>query len=175
MSGLGAIAWDEYQVGLVIGWPFLECLLHFCPWSSFTQEQFWVKKFEGSLVAPSFYCELCLWRWSVQVPSPHCWAFWLRLFPLSPGNLSLPKISGTFCSTYFYSFSWPSVILSCPADPISDPVPFPLPSPLIPPSFSCSYFDSSSKWKWSILTWAFLFVKLPMVCGLYHGYSESFG
>jgi hypothetical protein len=31
------------------------------------------------------------------------------------------------------------------------------------------------KWLSSIHTWAFLLVKLPMVCELYYGYSELLG
>jgi hypothetical protein len=27
------------------------------------------------------------WRWSLQVLSPHCWVFWLRLSILSPRSL----------------------------------------------------------------------------------------
>ena len=47
--------WDESQVGPVTGWPFLQSLLHFCPCTSFSLEQFWVKNFEDKLVTPSLH------------------------------------------------------------------------------------------------------------------------
>jgi len=43
----------------------------FYPCSSFRQEQFWVRAFDGNLIPPLdvlfFY-----WRWTLQVPSPLC-------------------------------------------------------------------------------------------------------
>jgi hypothetical protein len=36
--------------------------------------------------ALSIYC-----RWTLWVPSPHCWAFWLRSLPLSPESFSPPE------------------------------------------------------------------------------------
>lgn len=42
VSGLGVSPWDGSQFGLVTGPPFPQCLLHFCPCSSFRLGQFWV-------------------------------------------------------------------------------------------------------------------------------------
>ena len=45
---------------------------------------------DGNLIhlldAPLFY-----WKWSLQVPSPHCWAFNLRSLTLSYESLSPPR------------------------------------------------------------------------------------
>jgi hypothetical protein len=42
------------QVGEVPGWPFLQSLLHFCPFLSFGREHSWVKSFEmGAWSHPS--------------------------------------------------------------------------------------------------------------------------
>ena len=66
------------------------------------------------------------WRWSLQVLYPCNWPFWLMSSPFGPGSLLNPWCLGLFSSaltphtlflvptvTYFYSFSWPSVFLSC--------------------------------------------------------------
>ena len=45
-----AYPWDSSQVGTVTGWHFLQSLLHVCPYIAFSQEQFWVKNFEGRVV-----------------------------------------------------------------------------------------------------------------------------
>ena len=37
------------------------------------------------LMTPSFY-----WKWTLQVPTGHCWAFQIRSLPLSPESLSPP-------------------------------------------------------------------------------------
>jgi hypothetical protein len=50
VSGCGACTWDESQVGPVIGWPFLQFLLLFCPSISFRHKQYWVKKFDAGFV-----------------------------------------------------------------------------------------------------------------------------
>lgn len=60
VSGFVACLWDRSQVGLVIGQPFLQSLLHFCLCISFRQEPFWVKMFEGRLVPPSVHWGACL-------------------------------------------------------------------------------------------------------------------
>ena len=79
--------WDGSQVGPVTGWTFPQSLLHLCPCIYFSQEQFWVKFFEGRLATPYLHLSI-YWRWSPQVLSPHFWEFWLRSSPLSPGSLS---------------------------------------------------------------------------------------
>jgi hypothetical protein len=61
----------------------------FHPWSSFRQEQIWVKlltvewKYPPSLVALS-----SCWRWALKVPSPYCRVFNLCSVHLSPKGLS---------------------------------------------------------------------------------------
>jgi len=90
-SGFGAHPWIGSQVGPITGWPFLQSLLHFCPWISFKQEQFWVKSLKVGWWPLAFTGGPIYWRWPLQVPFLHCWAFWLRSSPLSPGRLSHPK------------------------------------------------------------------------------------
>ena len=83
MSGLSALPGDGSQVGTVIGPSYLQSFLHFCPCSSFRQENFWVRNFDYGLVNPVPLLEALsiYWRWSLRIPSPQCWAFWLRLPP----------------------------------------------------------------------------------------------
>ena len=52
VSGFGAYVWDESQVELVAGWPFLQSLLHVCLCICFRQEQSWVRNFKGRWEAP---------------------------------------------------------------------------------------------------------------------------
>jgi hypothetical protein len=94
-SGLGARPWDGSQVGPVACGPFLQSLLHFCLCISFTKEQFWVKILKVGWCAHSSMGVLSnYWRWNLQVPSPHCWTFQLRLLTLSPRCLSNPRSLG---------------------------------------------------------------------------------
>jgi hypothetical protein len=39
--------------------PKMEFLLHFCPWSSFIQEQFWVRVFDCGITTPPFHLMPC--------------------------------------------------------------------------------------------------------------------
>ena len=99
------------------------------------------------------------WRWSLQAPYPHCWAFWLRSFTMNSGILPHPRSMGlpgdSPCTQHiFHSFFWPSGHLSC-----LSPYLILLPIPLLPPfppkslplSASHDYFVASSKWDLSIL------------------------
>jgi hypothetical protein len=53
MSHLGASPWDGSQFGLVSRSPFPQSLLYCCPYSSFRNEQFWVRVFDcGSATQP---------------------------------------------------------------------------------------------------------------------------
>ena len=74
-----------------------------CHWTSFSSNSFpflslqffqtgiimgqWDDKPILHLMPSLSFC----WRWSLQVPSPHCRAFNLRSLPLSLGSLSLPR------------------------------------------------------------------------------------
>jgi hypothetical protein len=136
---------------------FLQSLLHFFvpafPLDKNNSESKFLRLVGGPILqlgAMSIY-----WRWSLQVPSPHGWVFQLMLSPLGPGNLSHPWCLGLFSgfpqppphtATHFYSFFWPSGLLSC-LPPILDSDPFfssssPLPPRPLPPSASCDYFVS---------------------------------
>jgi hypothetical protein len=113
------------------------CLLQFCPCISFRQEQFWVKKFE--IGAMSIY-----WRWSLQVPFPHCWAFWLMPSPLGPGSLPHPNSWYLGLSSDLHLFPTPHcyifllILLALWASLLS-------PLPILNLAF-CDYFVSPSKW-----------------------------
>ena len=60
MSRICAFPGHGFQVGLVIGWLFLQSLLHLYPWISFRQDNFWVKGFVGGLVSLSVLLGSCL-------------------------------------------------------------------------------------------------------------------
>ena len=60
VSGFEALPWDRSQVVPITVWPFLQSLLHFFPAFFFRQEKFWVKSFEGGLVAPFLHWESCV-------------------------------------------------------------------------------------------------------------------
>jgi hypothetical protein len=166
-------------------WRSLDGLqLHFCPCISFRQEQFGVSSFVGGLGFSPLHCSFYLTgRSSLQIPSPHCWAFWLRQSTLSPWSLPYGRSLGLLeihpsptPSSCIFPFIllvlWPSLS----SLPIPDPAflfssPFPFPFSSLPPSASQGYFVPPSKWDLSVLTWVFLLVKSLMVSGLYHGYS----
>ena len=46
---------------------------------------FWL--WDGNPI-PAVYALTFYWRWTLQVPSPHCWAFYLRSLLLGPESLS---------------------------------------------------------------------------------------
>lgn len=63
--------------------PLVSALFHPC--ISYNQGQFWVRNFDGWLVTLSLHLGPCLctgWRWSLLVPNPQCWSFWLKSSPL---------------------------------------------------------------------------------------------
>lgn len=53
MSGIGVYPWDGLQLGLVIGWLFLQFLLQPC--ISFRKSKFWAQSLVGRLVYLSFH------------------------------------------------------------------------------------------------------------------------
>ena len=128
----GACTWDGSQVGLVTRWPFLLSFLHSCLVPAFLSN----RKNSGSKLLKvvsrpipplDIYWKSICWRWSLQVPSHHCWAFWLRAHQLNPRNLSQPRSLGD-------SKGSPIQIPHPPQLHISIPSPGPLEfSPVFPP------------------------------------------
>jgi hypothetical protein len=99
--------------------PFPQAFLHFFPAILSDRKNYGSKYWlwDGSpipsLDALSFY-----WRWTLQVPSPHCWAFHPRSLPW---DSLTSQVSGTFSSiphfltpkiACFHSFCWPSGLQS---------------------------------------------------------------
>ena len=102
-------------------WPSLDgpLSLHF-----FRQNQFWIKNFErvGWCLHLSTGVLVYQLERSLQIPSPHCWAFYLRSSPLSLGDLSHSWYLGISrgslhfplpTAAYFYSFFWSPGLHSC--------------------------------------------------------------
>jgi hypothetical protein len=190
MSGLSALPGDGSQVGTVIGPSYLQSFLHFCPCSSFRQENFWVRNFDYGLVNPVPLLEALsiYWRWSLRIPSPQCWAFWLRL-PPPPRVLRVSHSLGLWSFLEGSPTSHPLRLListhslgplgfSSPTPPhtwFCSPFPLPSPTQSLPSSASHDYFIPPSMWDWSSLTWAFLHVTLLTVRGLYTRFSVHFG
>ena len=75
MSGIGACPWDGFQVGPVIGWPFLQSVLHLCPFKISGQK---FCRWVGVLIPPlkvlSDYLQLSL-----------------QVSPSTTGDVALPK------------------------------------------------------------------------------------
>jgi hypothetical protein len=129
----------------------------------------------------SFTWDPINWRWTLQDPSPQCWAFWLRFPPLNPESLSLPgSLVLSRGSPPTPPTPWdclfPFILLALRACLLSPNIwscfLFPFPSHLPPrslhPSASCDYLLPTSKWDWNLLTWVFLLVTFLMVCRMYH-------
>ena len=85
---------------------------------------------------------------------------WEPLTTMASGTFYLslhPHFPSTPTSTYYYSFSWPSGLLSCLFPYlILSPLPPSSPTRSLCPSASGDYFVPSSKWDRSIHTLAFL-------------------
>lgn len=96
VSGLGSTPWARSQSGLDTGPSFPQSLHYFCPCMSFR----WRKDMPGKAILDQSFWLLdgnpfppldtlsFSWRWTLQVPSPHCWAFYLYSLPFSPFCLS---------------------------------------------------------------------------------------
>jgi hypothetical protein len=57
--GLGTSPRSGSQFMPVTGTPFPQALPHFCSFSSFRKEQFWVRVFDYEMSTPSFYLMPC--------------------------------------------------------------------------------------------------------------------
>lgn len=75
-------------------------------------------------MAPYLKWRSCLWKWFLQVLSPHCWILKLMSYPLGPGSLwnpwhlglssgslPYPYLVPSLIVTYLCSFSWLSRLL----------------------------------------------------------------
>jgi hypothetical protein len=112
------------------------------------------------------------WRWSIQVPYPHCWAFWLRSLTLSLRSLTHPRslvLSGGSPHSQSHSHIFP-FIHSC--HPLCTASLFSHQSLSALPSASHDYFVPCSNGDCVIHTFDFLPVKLTLVCELNPKYSE---
>ena len=96
--------WDDSQIRLVTGWPFLQSLFHFCPDISFRQEQFWIKFFK-----------VCMWPHSytggpfylLEAPPRYVSPFAsseIILFPLLSG-MEAPSLGPSFLLNFIMSVS----------------------------------------------------------------------
>jgi hypothetical protein len=57
VSDTSSCLWYGSQVGLVIGCPFPQSLLHLCPCTSYRQDTFWVEGFMDGLMSISLHWE----------------------------------------------------------------------------------------------------------------------
>jgi hypothetical protein len=72
------------------------------------------------------------WRWTLRVPFPQCWAFWLKSPSVSPENVSLLGLwyslecppTSHFLRVLISIYSLGFLSVSPVLFPISDPVPF---------------------------------------------------
>ena len=92
MLGLGVSPWARSYFEPVTGPSFPQAPPHVHPWSSFRQEQLWVRDLivgwqpHSSVGDPSF-----CWMWTLNVLFPQCGAFHLRSLSLSPESLLPPR------------------------------------------------------------------------------------
>jgi hypothetical protein len=54
VTGIDSFPWDGSQVRWVIGWLFLQSLLHLSPFTPYRQDKFWVEGFVSGLVSLCF-------------------------------------------------------------------------------------------------------------------------
>ena len=141
VSGFGALPWDGPQVRPVTGWPLLQSLLHYCPCIHFRQ-QFWTRNFDCVLVIPFLHwgpvyltevdsssslstllCNLAKVTHIESLEPPKCWIFPCILLTLWASLLFLLLPHSTLNLLLLF-----------------------LPPRYLPPSVSCDYFVSPSKW-----------------------------
>jgi hypothetical protein len=96
---LGVFSWYRSQFGPVAGPPFPQTLLHVCPCSSFSEEQFWVRVLDCGMVAPFFQVMPCLFIYFLK----------MSLFYLSTLKLSSDTPEEGIIS--HYEWFWPSMWL----------------------------------------------------------------
>jgi len=163
MSSFQAALWAGSQFGLVTEPLFPQSLLHFCPWSSFLQEQLWVNFYCGvATLSLHLMPYLSLRGRLYKFPLTTVGALHLRSLPLSFESLSSSRSlvnSFTFqgCLFPFFLQALRASVLFLSPNTWSCFL-FPSLFPLTPRSFLasdlCDYFLLSPKWDWGILTWA---------------------
>ena len=144
------------------------------------------QRFDCGIATPFLtQCPVLHWRWALQFPSPHCMAFHLESFPLSPESLSPPRslvhFRGSSQPPTSQGCLFPVLQLALRASvifpyPIPDHVPLSRPSPVpfpfqAPPYLPLVVVLFSLQ---GVLTWALKLVDLSEFCGLYLGYSVFF-
>ena len=130
----------------VTGWPFLQSMLHFCPCTSFRQDEFWVESFMGGLVSLSLHWESCL---AAEVVSSGFMSPLLGTLAKVthidswelpyPRSLELPRDPTPSAAAVFHSILHPSGPLSClsPYLILNPPIPPFTHSPTQFPSLLC--------------------------------------
>jgi hypothetical protein len=72
VSGVGSLSWDRPKVGPMFGWPFIQSLLHFYPFTAFTQGKYLDEGFIGRLMFPPFSgSPACLQEMATSVSQCH--------------------------------------------------------------------------------------------------------
>ena len=173
MSGIGACPQDGSQFGAVIVWVFPQTILYLCPWTSCTQDTFWVEGSVGKLLSIALYWHSPMLqgvvasryislttrslRWSLQhwpyeaSYIPDVWHI-LEIAPTSTDLHSLP------CSPYIW---FP------PKQPYLAPIPTPFPPTSLPPShWPVIYIVSLSEKHSTICPCTLLIIWLLWVCWL---------
>ena len=90
VSRFGVCRWDGSHGGVVSGWTYFQCLLHFfVPVFPLDGNNSGLK-FLRWVGGPIPQAEPVYWRWSLQVLSPHCWVFRLISSSLGPRSLLDP-------------------------------------------------------------------------------------
>ena len=168
--------WDGSQVGSVTRQPFLQSLLHFfffCPWISFRQEQFWIRKIDSGLITLSPHWGPCLSTGLglFRFPLPLL-GISTKIIPTESWESLTCQVTGIYPppqtqdAGYFHSFSWSTGLLFCNPSPTQLPffsLPLPFPTQ-VPPTLCLSWLFGSPSYSryWRILTWVPLLVSYSL-------------
>jgi hypothetical protein len=130
VSGICACLWDGFQVGPVIGWPFLQSLLHLCPCISYSQDTFWVENCVDELVSLFYHWGSCLatgdglFRSHVPTIRRHTHPHWLL------ASFNIPCLwhflENHYPSSWWLPFLWASSLSLLTPDPVLHSPPSPL-------------------------------------------------